>query len=198
MDGQTRHANREPGGAGVPAIDPAAWYADDMLKTKEWIYTLSDAEIGDLMNAVTGAEARGIDIKDLSQENFPLPVFGPVLGNIYRELTEGRGFVLIRGLPVAEITRAQAGAAFYGMGTYLGRAVSQNPMGHVLGEGEIHAVYIEDTYHSGIQIFDNLIKAAKNTDYVKQNFSPIRTITRDNIHSDSVQILIQSLTEIED
>jgi hypothetical protein len=166
MDGQTRHANREPASPGVPAIDPAAWYADDMLKTKEWIYTLSDAEIGDLMNAVTGAEARGIDIKDLSQENFPLPVFGPVLGNIYRELTEGRGFVLIRGLPVAEITRAQAGAAFYGMGTYLGRAVSQNPMGHVLGHVKDMGKDYEDPMARGYQTAAQMAFHSDQCDYV--------------------------------
>ena len=130
MDGQTKQPHREPASPGTPAVDPAAWRAEDMLATDDWIHTLSAAEIHDLMNAVTKAELQGIAIKDLTRQSFALPVLGPVLEEIYRELTEGRGFVLVRGLPVADITREQAGAAFYGMGTYLGRAVSQNPMGH--------------------------------------------------------------------
>jgi len=64
-----------------------------------------------------------------------------------------------------------------------------------LGEGEIEALYIEDFYQSGIHILENLMKAILKTDYPKQSLSKIQIITRDNIHSDSLQSLIQSLTE---
>ena len=64
MDGQTKQPHREPASPGTPAIDPAAWRAEDMLATDDWIHTLSDAEIHDLMNAVTKAELQGIAIKD--------------------------------------------------------------------------------------------------------------------------------------
>ncbi|MDA0652612.1 MAG: TauD/TfdA family dioxygenase [Proteobacteria bacterium] len=166
MDGQLRQSNREPASPGVPAVDPAAWYADDMLKTDEWLHTLSQAEIGDLLNAVAGAEAQGIPIKDFTRDNFPLPVFGPVLGEIYQELTEGRGFVLIRGLPVGDITRAQAGAAFYGMGTWLGRAVSQNPMGHVLGHVKDMGKDYDDPMARGYQTAAQMAFHSDQCDYV--------------------------------
>ena len=166
MDGQPRQSNREPAAPGAPAVDPAAWYADDMLKTDDWIYTLSDAEIGDLMDAVAGAEAQGVDIKDIARENFPLPVFGPVLDDIYGDLTEGRGFILIRGLPVADITRWQAGAAFYGMGTYLGRAISQNPMGHVLGHVKDMGKNYDDPMARGYQTAAQMNFHSDQCDYV--------------------------------
>ena len=166
MDGNISKARREPAEAGVPAVDPAAWYADDMLKTDEWIYTLSEAEIGDLMGAVARADKLGIEIKDLTRENFPLPVFGPALNDIYQELTEGRGFVLIRGLPVADISRAQAGAAFYGMGTYLGRAVSQNPMGHVLGHVKDMGKDYDDPMARGYQTAAQMAFHSDQCDYV--------------------------------
>lgn len=124
---------RQPAVRGQTVVDPAGWYAEDMLKRTDWIYTLSDREIADLLDAVAAIEARGIDIKDITRDQFPLPVLGKALDDIHDELREGRGFALIRGLPVADITRAQAGAAFYGMGTYWGNALSQNASGHVLG-----------------------------------------------------------------
>ena len=164
MDGQPRQSKREPASPGAPALDPAAWYADDMLKTDAWIYTLSDADIGDLMDAA--ADTQGIAIKDLTRKTFPLPVFGPVLDDIYRELTEGRGFVLIRGLPVADITRAQAGAAFYGMGTYLGLAVSQNPMGHVLGHVKDMGKNYDDPMARGYQTAAQMAFHSDQCDYV--------------------------------
>ena len=166
MDGQPRQSNRESAAPGAPAVDPAAWDAADMLNTDEWIYTLSDGEINDLMDAVTAADAKGIPIKDFTRENFPLPVFGAVLRDIYGELTEGRGFILIRGLPVADITRAQAGAAFYGMGTYLGRAVSQNPMGHVLGHVKDMGKDYDDPMARGYQTAAQMAFHSDQCDYV--------------------------------
>jgi hypothetical protein len=48
-------------------------------------------------------------------------------------LIHGRGFALIRGLPVTKWSTWEIAAAYYGIGTYLGDAVSQNAKGHVLG-----------------------------------------------------------------
>ena len=166
MDGQAQQSTREPARPGSEAIDPAAWYAEDMLKTDEWVYTLSDAEISDLMDAVAAAVAQGIDIKDITRETFALPVFGPVLTDIYEELTEGRGFILVRGLPVGDITRAQAGGAFYGMGTYLGRAVSQNPMGHVLGHVKDMGKDYNDPMARGYQTAAQMAFHSDQCDYV--------------------------------
>jgi hypothetical protein len=48
-------------------------------------------------------------------------------------LLHGRGFALLRGLPVARYTPQQRAAIFLGIGAHLGRARSQNAAGHVLG-----------------------------------------------------------------
>ncbi|MFT5440786.1 MAG: hypothetical protein ACI9MJ_002660, partial [Alphaproteobacteria bacterium] len=114
-------------------IHPADWKGADMLESGDYIYRLSDAEIADIDQAIRGVEAEGLDIMDITRENFPLPVFGPGLAKIRDDLVYGRGLVLIRGFPVANYNRAQAAAAYFGIGCYLGRAVSQNAKGHVLG-----------------------------------------------------------------
>ena len=48
-------------------------------------------------------------------------------------MLNGRGFVLIRGLPVEERPIAESATAYWGIGTYFGNARSQNAKGHVLG-----------------------------------------------------------------
>ncbi len=98
-----------------------------------WLYQLSVAEIAEMTAAVRGIEERGLDIKDITREDFSLPTFGKALGEIRQEVLDGRGFVLVRGLPIAEYTTAQAAAAFWGIGAYFGKAVSQNAEGHLLG-----------------------------------------------------------------
>ena len=158
---------RQPARPGAPVVDPAAWYAEDMLaRSDEWIYRLSDAEIGDLLTAVEALESAGIDIKDITRDTFLLPVLGPTLDAIYGELTEGRGFILIRGLPVGEISRWQAGAAFYCMGTYLGRALSQNPMGHVLGHVKDMGKSYDDPMARGYQTAARMNFHSDQCDYV--------------------------------
>ena len=128
------NASRQPAVPGMECPDPAAWYSDDISKlSDQWIYNLSEVQVNELMDRVSVLERDGVEIKDISRELFPLPNVGPALEDVYHQLTEGRGFVLIRGLPVLEMSTWQAGAAFFGMGTYLGRPVSQNPMGHLLG-----------------------------------------------------------------
>jgi hypothetical protein len=49
------------------------------------------------------------------------------------EVLNGRGFVLIRGLPVGRWSKREAAVAFLGIGTHLGSLRSQNAQGHVLG-----------------------------------------------------------------
>jgi len=133
-NGWKRHdTGRAPAELGKNLIDPADWRAGDISGTEEWIYRLSEAEIAEIEQAVAGIEARGLDIKDITRDDFALPTLAAPLAEIRAELLDGWGLALIRGLPVAGRTRAQVAAAFWGVGTHLGRQVSQNKHGHVLG-----------------------------------------------------------------
>src|SRR5207302_4966380 len=58
---------------------------------------------------------------------------GALMREILRELLEGRGFVLLRGLPVERMTREQQAIAYLGLGSWLGRFRPQNAKGHLLG-----------------------------------------------------------------
>ena len=124
---------REPAVAGIKVIDPATWTGADLARSDEWIHRLSPAEIEDIDNAVRRVVDDGLDIMEISRETFPLPVFGAALGRIRKQLLNGLGLTLIRGFPVERYNRAEAAVAFFGIGSYLGRAVSQNAKGHVLG-----------------------------------------------------------------
>jgi len=124
---------RRPAVAGKPVVDPADWYGREMERSEEWIHRLSQAEIADIDRAIRAVTDRGLDIMDITRADFALPVFGGALADIRRELLDGRGFTLIRGFPVERYGRARQAAAFFGIGRHLGRAVSQNAKGHMLG-----------------------------------------------------------------
>jgi len=124
---------REPAAAGRPVIDPAGWYPEEISATEDWRYVLSPAEVAEIDRAVAAVEARGCDIVDITREDFELPTFAAGIEALREELQQGRGFVQIRGMPVERWNKAQAAAAFWGIGTHLGRALSQNAKGDMLG-----------------------------------------------------------------
>jgi hypothetical protein len=117
-----------------PPIEHAsAWYGPEVAASGAWLEQLGDAEVAELEAASRGLVERGADLAQLRAADFPLPTLAPRLAQLLRELLEGRGFVLVRGLPVARWPRTLSAAAFLGLGTHLGRMRPQNAAGHVLG-----------------------------------------------------------------
>jgi len=57
-----------------PIIDPAGWLPGEMEMTDEWIYELSEDEKSELVAFVEITEKSGVDILDITQENFRLPL----------------------------------------------------------------------------------------------------------------------------
>ena len=62
-----------------------------------------------------------------------LPTLAPRLRRMLDEVLNGRGFVVIRALPLERWTRRQAALAFLAIGVHLGNLRMQNAEGHLLG-----------------------------------------------------------------
>jgi hypothetical protein len=119
--------------ADVVPLEPASeWRSDDVGDA--YVFQLTDAHISELDHALTHAEARVDDVLDITRETFPLPTLGPELEGIARELINGRGVVLIRGVPVDAYGKDRSSSIYWGIGTYLGRPWPQNAKGHLLGD----------------------------------------------------------------
>ena len=111
--------------------NPAIWYRSHWEKNDDWILELTDKEIEELEEAVR--DSHKIPIPKLSPELFVLPRLALRIRELHRELVFGRGFVLLRGMPVLEWSRETSIRAYYGIGCHLGIPVSQNAQGHLLG-----------------------------------------------------------------
>lgn len=116
-----------------PIIDPAGWYPAQLAASDEWLYRLSGGEVDELRAAVDAIQSQRLAIKDITRDSFDLPGLGPALDKVRDELLEGRGFILIRGVPVDDFTREQSAIAYWCIAAHLGRVVSQNAKGHLLG-----------------------------------------------------------------
>jgi hypothetical protein len=116
-----------------PIEGPDAWSGAEMAKNDDWIHHLTDDEIAELEAASRAVMDSGADLLDIGRDEFPLPTFGATVLEMRNELLRGRGFVLIRGLPVEHLGREMAGIAYWGIGAHLGHARPQNAHGHLLG-----------------------------------------------------------------
>lgn len=112
---------------------PATWTGAEMRRRDDWRRRFSDKEVAELEAALAETRRRELAIGEIGRDDFPLPTLGPVLKDLRETILRGRGFVLLTGLPIARYDRDGVARLFWGIGAHLGKAVSQNAAGHLLG-----------------------------------------------------------------
>ena len=122
-----------PLGADLPLIEGAqSWYGPDLAgHSEQWSITLTSADVAQIETAL--AQVKTKPILEIAAADFPVPGLTPRLETIKQEVLHGRGFFMVRGLPIERYDVADAARIFWGLGAQWGEAVSQNGKGHVLG-----------------------------------------------------------------
>jgi hypothetical protein len=128
-----KSAKRMPAKPMEPVIDPAAWEPENLKDVSAWSYKISDHDADDLAQDIAEVRRQGVAAVDVCRENFPLRHFGEVLTEVRRELMDGRGIVMMQNFPVDRFDREETAIAYIGLGSHLGRTMSQNKLGHILG-----------------------------------------------------------------
>jgi len=139
----------------------AAWYGPEITQRSDWAMPLTPSEIAEVESATKALASRDADIAAIKAKDFPLPTLAARLkSRVSAEVLNGRGFLLLRGLPVERWTMQESATAFYGLGAHLGSARSQNGKGHVLGHVQdlgldvsdpnvrIYQTHERQTYHT--------------------------------------------------
>jgi hypothetical protein len=116
-----------------PLTTPDAWEGPKMAGRGDWKVRLSAEEVAELLSAYHHARATGKELLAWQRQDFALPRLAPKVRNWLDELDRGRGFVLLKGFPVAEHSAGICAAIFWGLGLHLGRAISQNTDGDLIG-----------------------------------------------------------------
>jgi hypothetical protein len=121
------------------------------FQESDWLVTLEPAERDELLRAV-GALAADRPLREVTAADFPLPRLAPRLAELVRELEFGRGFAVLRGVPV-DLPPAELYLLYWGIVAHMGTAVSQNARGELIshvtdyGKGDLsdNAVRIYET-----------------------------------------------------
>lgn len=117
-----------------PIEAPSAWLAEDYGRDASWMDILTPDEIADLDQALARLDAAGLQWPDFGKDEFDIPLLGRRLQRILAEIRSGRGFALIRGIPVRRYGPTQLRNLYWGIGSHLGEVISQNAKGHLIGE----------------------------------------------------------------
>ncbi|KAF2716163.1 Clavaminate synthase-like protein [Polychaeton citri CBS 116435] len=113
---------------------PTVWRAEDYRDHPErWIHIFSDEEVAELSRAADDFIAAGNPLTGISKYNFHLPTLDSFFATVKKEITDGKGFILFKGIPVQEWGLQKSATVYMGIGTRVGYFLSQNGRGHVLG-----------------------------------------------------------------
>lgn len=135
LTGQTLHyfARPQTEVRREPVAGPAAWRSAEMARVSDWRSELREAEIEELDRALEHARNTGKSAAELQAADFPLPTLAVRIRGWRRELDRGRGFVVLRGVPVDRWSQEDSETFFWCFGHHLGIPGAQNPMGDLLG-----------------------------------------------------------------
>jgi hypothetical protein len=108
------------------------WGALDVAAPQAYTLTLSTAQRDELLARTVLCEAvrPGAAFEQITAAEFALPGWQTLLEEARDQLTRGRGFVLIRGLPFESCETARARRMAWGVGVHFGAHVSQTIEGN--------------------------------------------------------------------
>lgn len=118
----------------TPIEHPSAWRGVDVANDPAWRIALGPAEVAEVEQALAGVQRRGLHAGDFAADDFPLPTVEAILRRCRDDVLTGRGFVLLRGLPVEGRDLETIRTLYWGIGLRLGTPVTQNLAGDLMAE----------------------------------------------------------------
>jgi len=129
-----RYFDRPHAGVRREPLDvAAAWRGAELAAREDWIVSLTAAQTAELERALAAVRSRGLALHEMRREDFLLPTLERAIAGWAGELASGRGFLLVRGLPVERWGDDDAATVYWGLGLHLGVPGAQNPAGDLLG-----------------------------------------------------------------
>ncbi|MEY3815256.1 MAG: hypothetical protein RJA18_1723 [Pseudomonadota bacterium] len=110
-----------------------AWQGKEIQESPSWIVRWTAAQIVELESAADHFMQTGITLENITTESFPVATLKPFIADVLHELMQGRGFVMLRGLPIQNWTIEKAATIYMGIGRHMGSLRSSNGKGHLLG-----------------------------------------------------------------
>ncbi|MBX2838967.1 MAG: TauD/TfdA family dioxygenase [Gammaproteobacteria bacterium] len=137
----------------------SAWKAQELGSKSTVTYTLSDNALRVLDGALRHVQKLDLAVEEITQDHFPVSAILQEINEWEKEIQEGRGLLLLKGINTSRYSKEECAILFWGISTYLGEAQSQSPMGDKLG----HVINIGGKDHRE-RAYRNSLELALHTD----------------------------------
>lgn len=108
-----------------PVSGPSVWRGEELADDNTWLHELNAAQRSELIHAARHWTGRDYRTIQSFEARSALPSLRPLVTTICAELA-GRGFSLIRGVPVDDMTRDEIKLAYWAVGLLFGKGLTQN------------------------------------------------------------------------
>jgi len=133
----------------MPWTGRMVWDGRDLQHHDDWSYNLDTTEINQLRSAVSASLSSGKPLAQQSHRDYDLSNLTECLLALRKELLDGRGFTLIRGLSKTDWSNAELTRAYWIIGSVFGNPVPQNARADLLG----HVTDLRITDRSAVRIY---------------------------------------------
>ncbi len=112
-----------------------AWKRDSFADAADYAVELTPRDRDEILAALRRLRTGGrlTPAYVLARADFPFGALGERLRRAYEDVRSGRGFVLLRGLPVDGLDVDEFIGAVWGVGAWFGSPLSQNAQGELIG-----------------------------------------------------------------
>uniref|UniRef100_A0A8H7Y691 TauD/TfdA-like domain-containing protein n=1 Tax=Psilocybe cubensis TaxID=181762 RepID=A0A8H7Y691_PSICU len=111
---------------------PLVWEGKDWTEASQWEYTLTAEHLKEIDDAVKHFRALDKPFGYISPATFPLPTLAPVLSELAHELHNGRGFFVLRTIPVDSYSREDNILIYAGISSYVGGKRAVQDAGNIV------------------------------------------------------------------
>jgi hypothetical protein len=118
----------------TPIDHPMAWRGADIPSKEAIAFDLSARHAAALAEVAARIGKAGLALGQIEPLHCRHPALDADLERVFDEIQEGRGIVIIRGIPVAGHSVDEVSTMFWALGTHFGRGVSQSALGDLLGQ----------------------------------------------------------------
>ena len=123
---------------------PLALRGADVAETHEYAHELTPADIAELERALAHFKGLGRPLGHVSPETFPLPTLRARLRALSAEVHDGRGFAVVRNLPVSARSRADVLAMYAGLACHVAPRFGRQDRTYEGREADVLLTHIVD------------------------------------------------------
>jgi hypothetical protein len=117
-----------------PIAGACVWNGGEVAHATRWQRHLSAEQIAEIDAALRAVRVRGLSWEEIGAADFPLPGFAALADDIRRELEDGSGIVLLRGIEPARYMPDDLKRLYAGLCRHIGTTVYSNRAGEVMRE----------------------------------------------------------------